>query len=89
MPKDLFADSQCLVIILFYQKIICCGYSVCHKFCRPGPFQATFSPDPDKPQTRLNQTFPGPQCDGTRLVRNTIDSRRFDATGRMYVELLF
>lgn len=65
MPKDLFADFQCLVIILFYQKIIYCGYSVCHKFCRQGPFQATFSPDPDKPQTRLNQTFPGPQCDGT------------------------
>ena len=64
MPKDLFADSQCLVIVLFYQKIICCGYSVCHKFCRQGPFQATFFPDPDKLQTRLNQTFPHPQRDG-------------------------
>jgi len=41
MPKDLLADSQWL-LILFYQKIICCGYSFCHKFFRQDPFQATF-----------------------------------------------
>ncbi len=36
MPKDLLADSQCL-LLLFYQQIIYCGYSVCHKFFRQGP----------------------------------------------------
>ena len=49
---------------LFYQKNICYGYSVFLNFVVKAQFWAIFLPDPDKPHTRLEQTFPYPQRDG-------------------------